>query len=167
MATTKRTYEEPKPADPAAPLAPLLQRVFDFASRGLSKKTIAVRLGITVEEFYILLDYVAPDTKNKKYTLAYDAGRANFEEDNLAHIEAALDSNIVTPNAKAKIARENLKTLEDWAPATRTVKVSIENAPTEFKFESFAPDDLDKITKASITNPGNAEIIDEETDPKS
>jgi hypothetical protein len=123
------------------------QTVVQLASSGVSNKSIAARLGLTFEEFTALVDYELDGVAVVKEALSL--ARAEFEISRVAIKDAILSDPETSSSLKAKIVREDLKTLEDWAPATRAVKVTIEKAPAEFAFESFTQDELTQIAEAS------------------
>jgi hypothetical protein len=118
-----------------------------LASSGVSNKSIAARLGISLEEFNALVDYELEGVAVVKEALAL--ARAEFEISRVEIKDAILNDPETSASLKAKIVREDLKVLEDWAPATRAVKVTIEKAPAEFAFESFTQDELTQIAEAS------------------
>jgi hypothetical protein len=127
---------------------PLLQRVYAMAATGLSKRSIAATIGFTLEEFHNLLEYKEGKGKVRRYQMAYDAGCAEFERYNIAKLEEILETG--SEGIQAKIARDNLKTLEDWAPATKSVKVIVEDEANVLLFEALSEEDQNAI-KASHT----------------
>ncbi|TDK63543.1 hypothetical protein [Sapientia aquatica] len=141
-----REYREVQKQDAETQKVPLLQRLYAMAASGLSKRSMAAKIGFTLEEFQDLLNY--KEKGIQRYQMAYDAGRAVFEEENIAVLEQVLETG--SEGIKAKIARDNLKTLEEWAPATKSVKVIVEDAANVLLFEALSEEDQNAI-KASHT----------------
>jgi len=141
MAQKNRVYTPPKKLNKADNEAKVKQRIYELAADGISKRSIAVHLGCTLAEFHDILDYKEGDIC--PFGQAYDAGMAQFELHNVAVLEDILENG--STGQKMKIALENRKTLENWAPATRTVKVEMAQGPTEFSFEEFSPSELEHI----------------------
>jgi hypothetical protein len=121
----------------------------DLASRGISDKSIATRLGITLAQFQQLCDYEYP-TGVYKVREALDLARAEYEISRVEMKDAILNDAETSAGLKIKIIRDDLKTLEAWAPATRTVKVQVENVASEFSFEAFSDDEQQKIIAAAV-----------------
>ena len=138
-----RTYKEPKKLRGKENEKAILQIIYECACRGLSKSSIAVKLGLTHEEFIELLM-----STDKRPTMSYEQGRAVFEEENLAKIESLLDNPDTLPALVYKAARENLKTREEWAPATRAVRVEVQDKASVFTFEALSEEEQDQIKSA-------------------
>ena len=144
--STHNANEVPQKANPSDK-ASWFTTVIDLASKGISDKSIATRLGVSYEEFLSLLDYEVDGIRPIKQ--AVDLARAQFEIERVLIKDAILNDPDASINLKYKIVREDLKTLEAWAPATRAVKVTIDTAPSEFTFESFSQDELAQLAAQS------------------
>lgn len=135
--------------------------VIELASKGVSNKAIAARLGLTPAGFDNLVEYEQDGVQPVKVALAL--ARAEFEISRVEMKDAILNDPEISGGLKYKIVREDLKTLEEWAPATRAMKVQIEKGPTEFKFEEFSAYELEQIaargaaTEADNNNSNDAE----------
>ena len=135
----ERTYREPLKAAKDK----YKQIIYEYAAQGLSNRTIAVKLGCTIDDFVTLL------MGTPEIQMAYDAGRATFETERVEIKDQILFDPETSNGLKAKILREDLKTLEQWAPATRAVRVTVEDAKTEYSFESFSQEEIEKIAQES------------------
>jgi len=102
----------PTPAD-GQKKATWYTTLVELAAKGVSTKSIAARLGISYSDFMLLVE-TYPQVK-----AALELARAEFE---IIRVEAK-DTIMNDPNTsnglKYKIIREDLKTIEEWAPATR------------------------------------------------
>jgi hypothetical protein len=145
MARQPRVYTEQPKVDKES--KNYVQIIYDLAASGISDKSIAVKLGCSLDEFRMVIESVEPS--NKKYKIALEAGRAAFETEHVEIIEAILNDPETSAGLKYKAARENLKTLEAWAPATRSVKVTVEHGPTTYEFESFSQEQIEQIAQQS------------------
>jgi hypothetical protein len=121
--------------------------VVSLASSGVSNKSIAARLGLPLEDFQALMEYEVDGKAIVKE--AMDLARAEFEISRVAVKDQILSDPDTSTSLKYKIVREDLKTLEDWAPATRAVKVTIEKSAGDFAFEAFTNDELTQIAEQS------------------
>lgn len=129
--------QENKKSQKAIPNQPATwyQTIIDLGSKGVSNKTIATKLGISIADFYLMLEY--EENGEKPIQRALEEARAEFELSRVHIKDEILGDPETSKGLKYKIVREDLKTLEDWAPAQRSVKVTVEQAPTGFTFESF------------------------------
>ena len=121
--------------------------VIELASKGISNRAIAARIGLTQLEFANLVEY----EQNGTYPVreALELARAQFEIERVEMKDQMLNDPETSVSLKYKIIREDLKTLEEWAPATRSVKVQIEHGPTEFAFSPFTEEEIAAITLRS------------------
>lgn len=160
MATRNLTYFEPKRVKTKAGER---QNIYELASIGLSKRSIATRLGYTAADFQKLMDYKEADIQ--PFQLAYEAGVAEFEEFNARIIDEALHDPEASVGIKVKVARDNLKAKsEEWAPQTRAVKVQLEAGPAELVFESFTQEELDKIAEESAAHDQRTDAEENDTE---
>lgn len=119
------------------------QRIYELAASNHSPRTIAVQLGMSFADYQTLLGQKEADAF--VYQHAYEAGLAKYEADNIERIEAVLDDPEASLGLKYKAARENLKELEHHAPATRAVKVQVEDAASVFTFEAYSAEEQEAI----------------------
>lgn len=138
-----RTYNEPKRLSAKEDEKQIKQFIFENAARGISQKSIAVKLGLTMEEFATILMMTTGGVK--PFQIALDQGRAIFEEENVNTIESILDDPEASQGLKYKAARENLRTMEEWAPATRAVKLQVQDSAQVFTFEAYSPEQQEAI----------------------
>jgi hypothetical protein len=135
-----------------------------WAIRGLSDRSIAAKCGMNLSEFYDALEL--EQNRIKPLKIALELARAEFEAERVSIKDNIMNDPETSKGLKYKIVREDLKTLEAWAPATRTVKVQVENAPTEFAFGAYSPDELANIAQQSASA-DNKNNNGEETDSNS
>lgn len=131
------------------------QKVYELATIGLSKKSIASRLGYLQADFQKLLDHEVAGIHPFQH--AYESGRAEFEENNARVLDEILENPEVSEGIKAKIARDNLKTIEEWAPASKTVKVQVEDAGNVFHFEALTEEEQAAIKAENETDESTEE----------
>lgn len=141
-----RADNVPKKADPAKK-AEWYLTLIELAAKGISNRSIAARLGFTLDEFYNIVEY--EQNGRRPVREALDLARAQFEIERVEVKDAILNDPETSKGLKYKIVREDLKTLEEWAPASRAVKVQVESGPTEFSFEAFSESELAAIAQAS------------------
>ena len=115
--------------------------IIELAKKGVSNRSIAARLGISIDDFVLLIEHY-PQVKE-----ALALARAEFEITRVEAKDAILNDPDTSKGLKYKIIREDLKTLEEWAPATRAVKVQVESAVTELNFEALSPAEIEKIVQ--------------------
>lgn len=125
--------------------------VCELAGRGISERSIAARLGITLVEFSNLCNW-QNEKGERPVADAIALARAEFEISRVEYKDEILNDPESPLSLKYKIVREDLKTLAEWAPATRTVNVTIEKAPQEFSFEAFSHDEQQQIIAAATAN---------------
>ena len=124
----------------------------DLASRGISDRSIAVRLGMTLAEFQTLVAYEYPPG-TYKVKEALELARAEYEISRVMMKDNLLNDPEVSAGLKIKIIRDDLKVLENWAPATRAVTVKVQNdTAQEFSFESFSDEEQAKIVAAATAS---------------
>lgn len=133
-----------------------------WGMKGLSNRSIAAKCNMTLSEFIDALN--TEEHGIKPLQILMDQARAEFEAIRVEAKDQLMNSADTSNGLRYKIIREDLKTLEEWAPATRAVKVTVEKAPTEFSFESFTPEELAKIVDENTDNEPSPN--DEETDTK-
>lgn len=157
MVTSYKATNPPKTKATGKDTSSWFDTLIDLGSKGISERTIATRLGITHTELKALLEWQAPAGirfKEGTYPVkeALALARAEFEISRVQIKDDILNNPNTSDSLKYKIAREDLKTLEEWAPAARTVSVTIEQAPTEFSFESYSDSEQKQIVAAAIAS---------------
>jgi hypothetical protein len=120
-----------------------MQVIAYWGKKGLSDRSIAAKLGMTYTDFLAKIERVQP------LRLALDAARAEFEAERVEMKDAIMNDPETSNGLRYKIVREDLKTLEAWAPATRAVKVQVEAAGTVLSFESLTEEEMEQIKSAS------------------
>jgi hypothetical protein len=138
---TKKEYDPNKPPDDQA----VLSIIKYWAVRGLSMASIAAKCGLSLNEFHLALDI-------KTIRLAYANAKAEFESLRVETRHAILFDPETSSGLKAKMTMDDLRTLESWAPATRTVKVVVEDAANVFQFEALSEQEQTDIKSAHKTN---------------
>jgi hypothetical protein len=144
--TAQNRMKIPKKAD-ANKKASWFITVCELASKGISNSSIAAQLGLSMTEFTGLLEYEQNGIKPVKQ--AIEIARSNFEIERARIKDEILMKPETSDALKIKIVRDDLKTLEAWAPATRAIKVQVESAQTEYNFESFTESELTDIVARS------------------
>lgn len=135
MAERHREYKPTKRLTTQEKLEPILNWIYEAKASNASDKTVAIRLGWDVAKFHEQMEaYVLHGEKPLK--LAYEAGMATFEWENIQKLDDLIESDELSPAAKAKLLLERLKRLEQWAPATKAVRVQVEDSRTILEFES-------------------------------
>ncbi len=141
MAKRETTYIEPTRVKT---IKGECQLIYELASIGMSKRSIAVRLGYSFADFQKLIEHETAAIQ--PFRLAYDAGEAEFEHVNSQTLIDILEDDNESAGIKAKIARDNLKAKsEEWAPQTRAVKIQVEDAANVFTFEAYSEAEQEAI----------------------
>jgi tRNA(Leu) C34 or U34 (ribose-2'-O)-methylase TrmL len=106
-----------------------------WAKRGMSLRSMAAKCGMEFNRFY---DVMNQDERGKKpLMLLYEAGRAEYEATRLELRDQLLFDPETSKGLKAKILRDDLKEFEEHAPATRAIKIQVEDAASVFTFEPY------------------------------
>lgn len=139
-----KTYKPAKKLVGKANDIAICQVIYENAESGHSLRTIAVALGTTLAGVNKLIT----SEKVPCYGEAYEAGRAAFETRHASIIEEIIENPETSDGLRYKAARENIRTLEEWAPAQRSVKVELSSPQTGFiEIESLTPEELAAIEK--------------------
>lgn len=137
--TTKNIGYDPLKPDKDQPVFEIIKY---WAGRGLSIPSIAAKCDYTVAEFMQALD------KFKALRTAYDIARSEFESVRVEARHAILTDPETSKGLKAKMTMDDLRTLEAWAPASRTVKVVVEDAAQVFQFDALTEEEQTTIKAA-------------------
>lgn len=137
----------------AAKKATWFNTVCELAGKGVSNSAIATRLGLSPVEFMNLVNWEQNGIQPVAQAIAM--ARANFEIERVNIKDEILNNPNTSDAVRLKIVREDLKTLEAWAPATRAVKVTVEKESTGFSFDSFSETELSDIVKRSTSSDSN------------
>lgn len=146
MTEANKGYDPTKPDKDQ----PIFQIIKYWAGKGLSIPSIAAKCDYTVSEFMQLLD------TQKVIRKAYELARSEFESVRVETRDAILTDPETSKGLKAKMTMDDLRTLEAWAPATRTVKVVVEAAASVLEFDPLTEEEQAAI-KAAHTSNGNTE----------
>ena len=138
--------------------SPMLKVIQYWAPKGLSDRSIAVKCGTDLASFYEYIENTHKGVKVLK--LALENGRADFEALRIEAKDAIMNDPETANSLKYKIVREDLKTLTEWAPATRAISVHVEAGPTQFQFESFSENELEQIALKSAAADNNNKKTD-------
>lgn len=124
----------------------------DMAKRGASLSTIAARCGMVLEEFKYALEWVNPATGRQDFKRAMEAGRAEFEWSRICMKDDILNDPETKTSEKVKIIQSDLKTLENWAPASRTLKIQAikhEDNPDVPDYAELTEEQIEQIRQAT------------------
>jgi hypothetical protein len=133
----------------------MLEFIQYYSRKGVSDKTIATMSGVDLVKFYDILELEQKGVKPFKLALAM--GRAQFEIDRVEAKDSIMNDAEISLGLKYKIVREDLKTLEEWSPATRAVKIQVEDAASVFTFDAYTEKEQEEITSQHSINDNTEE----------
>ena len=133
----------------------MLEIIQHYSRKGVSDKSIAIKCGLDLAQFYEILEM--EQDKIKPFKAALELGRADFEIDRVEAKDEIMNDPEISLGLKYKVIREDLKTLEAWAPAAKTVNVKLESAATVLDFTALTEEQEDAIKASREPNDSNEE----------
>ena len=124
-----------------------LQEAIDLARKGVSKRTIAAKAGIKLAELEALLD------NDDQIRVLFEQATAEFELSRVQIKDDILFDETTEKSLRIKIVREDLKTLEQWATASKVVMQAEE--PTGVRLTAPTYTELDEGEAARIREQTN------------
>lgn len=143
------------PPDKSSTMLSIIQY---WGVRGLSDRSIASKCGFTLSKFYDVLEL--EQHKVKVFKEALEIARATFEADRVIIKDEIMNDPETSTGLKYKIVREDLKTLEAWAPATRAIKLMVEDARTVIEFDSLSEKEQQDIINRTKDSGINTSELD-------
>ena len=114
-----------------------------WAKRGLSLRSMAAKCGMEFNRFYEVMNQ--EERGIKPLMLLYEVGRAEYESTRLELRDQLLFDPETSRGLKAKILRDDLKEFEEHAPATRAIKIQVEDAASVLTFEPYTKEQEEAI----------------------
>ena len=106
-----------------------------WAKRGMSLRSMAAKCGMEFNRFYEVMNQEQKGIK--PLMLLYEVGRAEYESTRLELRDQLLFDPETSRGLKAKILRDDLKEFEEHAPATKAIKIQVEDAASVLTFEPY------------------------------
>jgi hypothetical protein len=129
--------------------------VMYWAKKGLSLRSMASKCGMTFERLYEIMNQEQKGIK--PLMMVYEAGRAEYESSRLEIRDEILFNPETSNGLKAKILRDDLKEFEEHAPATRAIKIQVEDAASVLTFEPYTKEQEEQIKSQHNTDESTEE----------
>ncbi|MDM0042135.1 hypothetical protein QTI05_24065 [Variovorax sp. J22R193] len=128
-----------------------------FASIGLSKAGIAAKCGMRYSDFLEKLS----NPKNAELMMIWELSRADYEALRVGIRHEILINPTENSALRAKIAGDDLRVFEEHAPATRAVRLQVEDARTVLEFEALSQQEQEEIARGHQDD--QADVADDES----
>jgi len=139
-----------KEQEPDPNTAPARVTISYWAKKGLSLRSMAAKCGMEFNRFYEVMNQEQRGIK--PLMLLYEVGRAEYESTRLELRDQLLFDPETSRGLKAKILRDDLKEFEEHAPATKAIKIQVEDAASVLTFEPYTKEQEEAIKAKHNTN---------------